>query len=139
MDKVFVDTNVVIDYLGNRLPFADSAEELFSLANEKKIELYVSAGSFDNIYYILRKMHIGHTELIKSMKSFTKYITVVDLDAKSVMNALDSKMDDFEDALQHECALKIKNIKAIVTRDRKGFARSIIPAMTVSDYLKTIN
>lgn len=138
MDKIFVDTNVVIDFLGNRLPFADSAEDLFSLANEKKVELYVSAGSFDNIYYILRKI-IGHAELIKSLNSFVKYINIVDLDAKSVMNALDSKLDDFEDALQHECALKIKNIKAIVTRDRKGFARSIIPAMTVTDYLKTIN
>ncbi|MBI2271289.1 MAG: PIN domain-containing protein [Bacteroidetes bacterium] len=138
MDKIFVDTNVVIDYLGNRIPFADSAEDLFLLANEKRVELYVSAASFDNIYYILRKK-IGHAELIKSLRSFIKYITIVDLDAKSVINAVDSKLDDFEDALQHECALKIKNIKAIVTRDRKGFGRSSIPAMTVIDYLKTIN
>jgi predicted nucleic acid-binding protein len=50
LDKVFVDTNIVIDFLGNRLPFADSAEDLFSLVNEKRVELYVSAASFDNIY-----------------------------------------------------------------------------------------
>jgi predicted nucleic acid-binding protein len=138
LDKVFVDTNIVIDFLGNRLPFADSAEDLFSLVNEKRVELYVSAASFDNIYYILRK-NIGHAELIKSLKRFLKYINIVDLDAKSVVNALDSKLDDFEDALQHECALKVKNIRAIVTRDRKGFSRSQVPAMTVSDYLKTLN
>lgn len=138
MDKIFADTNVVIDFICDREPFADAAEELFLMAGKKEIELYVSALSFDNIYFVMRKK-ASHTESIGLMKKLTKYINIVDLDAKSVMNALDSKLDDFEDALQHECALKIKNIKAIVTRDRKGFARSKIPAMTVSDYLKTIN
>ena len=49
MDKIFVDTDICIDLLSGRQPFNASAEILFSLADVKKLALYVSSLSFSNI------------------------------------------------------------------------------------------
>ena len=54
MKHVFMDTNVVIDFLANRQPFSLYAAKLFDLAVSGSITIYISALSYSNIYYILR-------------------------------------------------------------------------------------
>lgn len=55
MKQVFLDTNVIIDYLGNRTGFYDDAAIIMSLAINQKIELYAAAISFATASYILSK------------------------------------------------------------------------------------
>ena len=54
--KVFIDTNVILDVLGKRIPFYNDAAAIWNLAEEQQIEAIVSAVSFTNIFYILRKL-----------------------------------------------------------------------------------
>ena len=55
MRKVFVDTNIILDWLANRAPFAESAQQLFYRAEIKKVELMTSTMAFISAEYILRK------------------------------------------------------------------------------------
>ena len=53
--KVFVDTDIIYDLLAEREPFYTSAAYLFTLADEGKIQVYISALSLANIHYLLSK------------------------------------------------------------------------------------
>ena len=56
-DKVFLDTDVALDHLADRQPFAEYAHRLFGLAETNQLTLCLSSLSFSNLYYILRKYH----------------------------------------------------------------------------------
>lgn len=53
-DKIFLDTNVVLDHLADRQPFAEYAHRIFGLAETGELIACVSSLSFSNLYYILR-------------------------------------------------------------------------------------
>mgnify|MGYP000958960393 FL=1 len=57
MKRVFVDTNIVIDLIGNRAPFVKDAQRLFTLAERKEVEIYVSALTIANTYYALTRTY----------------------------------------------------------------------------------
>lgn len=53
--KVFLDTNILLDYLLGREPNVGDAITLFQLANSKLLTLLVTDLSIANIAYITRK------------------------------------------------------------------------------------
>ena len=55
MQNIFLDTNILIDFFADRKPFSTEAAKLFSYSFKKKINIYISAVSYNNIYYILRQ------------------------------------------------------------------------------------
>ena len=56
--KVFVDTNILVDFVCNRQSFAEDAERLFAHACVGDFEIQVSALSYINAVYIAHKY--GH-------------------------------------------------------------------------------
>ena len=97
-DKIFLDTDVALDHLGDRQPFAEYAHRLFALAETGELTICVSALSFSNLYYILRKLK-GHTDalaLLGKLKLLTRVSAVTDAEINS---ALSSSFKDFEDAI----------------------------------------
>ncbi len=134
MIKLFIDTNIVIDLLGKRAPFYDSAAKLFSLADRGKAKLYVSALTFANTNYILSKM----TTAVEAREILTKFkvlVTVAELNDKIIELSLnDKKFSDFEDGLQYYSALE-NETSILITRNLKDFKSSKIPTMTAESYL----
>lgn len=57
---VFFDTNVLVDVLARREGFYDDAFALWSLAEHRKIGGHVSAISFNNIHYLVKKTSSAH-------------------------------------------------------------------------------
>jgi len=57
MKQVFMDTNIVIDFLANRQPFAMDAAKLFDLAVNGKVRIFIAAVSYNNIYKTEGKTH----------------------------------------------------------------------------------
>ena len=55
-DKIFLDTDVALDHLADRQPFAEYAHRLFALAEIGELTVCLSSLSFSNLYYILRKL-----------------------------------------------------------------------------------
>ncbi|MCF8367330.1 MAG: PIN domain-containing protein [Bacteroidales bacterium] len=137
MDKLFLDTNVVLDLLGERELFYDAAAKIATLADKGKVILSVSALSYSTVYYLLSKFE--DKEVVKEkLRKFKLIAETSDLTDKIIDKGLSSKFTDFEDALQYYCAIKM-DCNILITRNEKDFKASAIPVMTPDEYLKSIS
>ena len=129
MKHLFLDTNVIIDFLADRRPFSMDAAKLFNLSQQGKVKVYVSAVSYNNIYYILRQS-LSNNETIKLLSELSEMTEMADVTKGIIRKSIKTEFKDFEDAIQYNCALNLGRIDCIVTRDTKDFRRSEIPVMT---------
>lgn len=136
MDKLFLDTNVVLDLLGERELFYDATAKIATLADKGKVILSVSALSYSTVYYLLSKFE--DKEVVKEkLRKFKVIAETSDLTDKIIDKGLSSKFTDFEDALQYYCAIKM-DCNILITRNEKDFKESAIPVMTPDEYLKSL-
>ena len=134
MDRLLVDTNIVIDLLTKRDKFLTEAQELFTLSDRKEVKLYVSSLTFANTHYILsQSLKINDSR--KILRKFKVLVEVLPMDDKIIDLTLDSDFTDFEDAIQYYTALE-NNLEIILTRNLKDFKLSKIPVLTAKDYLQ---
>ena len=133
MDKILVDTNIVIDLLSKRKEFYKSASRLFTLSENKKIKLAISSLTFANTFYLLSK-ELDTAKTKEILRIFKLLVKVLPMDDKIIDLSLNSDFKDFEDAIQYYTAIENK-LEIIITRSLKDFKPSKIPVMTASDYL----
>ncbi len=134
--KIFLDTNVVIDLLGEREPFYNSAAKVATLADKRKVQLIVSASTYSAVYYLLTKFE--DKEVVKEKIRKLKVIAETSgLSDKIIDKGLASKFADFEDALQYNCALQL-DCDLLLTRNGKDFKESVIPVLTPDEYLNSL-
>lgn len=136
MAKIFVDTDIVLDLLSGRQPHHDFAAELFSLADEKQIKLFVSSLCFSNVNYILSRQY-NADQARKMLLKFKTLVTVLPVDDKTIELALSSAFKDFEDAIQYYTAIQ-NDIATLLTRNLKDFRKADISVMTAEQYLDSI-
>jgi len=127
--RLFLDTNVLIDFLADRKPFSDAAAILFEAAINHKVQIYVSAVSYNNIYYILNQK-LSHSQTLKHLAVLNEMTVTVAVTAETIDSALLSGFRDFEDAIQYCCALSIQMLDAIVTRNTKDYKKSLLAILT---------
>lgn len=137
MKKIFLDTNIIIDYLADRKPFSDAAATLYSLAAQNKISIYVSAISFNNIYYIL-KSQLSHAKAIKVLKELQGWTRTIEVNEMIIKKSLEADFNDFEDGIQYFCATSIPNITCIVTRNMKDYKAARIPILTPTETISLL-
>lgn len=135
MKKLFVDTNIVIDLLAQRMPFYTEAAKLFSLADRKKIRLSISALCLADSNYILSKQ-LPVKDVRKILRDFKILVNVLPLNDKISDLALNSEFNDFEDAIQYFTALE-SDQDIIITRNQNDFRDSRLPVMTAGEFIKT--
>lgn len=129
MRHFFIDTNVLLDLLGQREPFGADAAQLVEAAVRQEVVLYVSGLSFSHIDYALRKTMAASERLYK-MARLATIVTIIPLDRPIIEAALTLGFADFEDGLQYCAARAVPAIEALVTRDPKGFAAGALPVLT---------
>jgi predicted nucleic acid-binding protein len=137
MKKVLLDTNIVIDLLAKREPFYQEAAKLFTLADRKVLNLFVSALSFANVNYVLlRQRKPEEAKLI--LRKLKLLVGVLSLDEKIISLSLnDNDFKDYEDSLQYYSALE-NDIDVIISRNLKDFQNSKIPGMTAEQFINSI-
>jgi predicted nucleic acid-binding protein len=134
--KLFLDTNVVIDLLGEREPFYESAAKIATLSDKGKIQIYVSALTFSTTFYLLSRFE--NQDIVKEkIRKFKVLVETSDLTDRIIDKGLNSKFSDFEDALQYYSAINM-NCNIIITRNAKDFKESDIPVMTPDEYLNSL-
>ena len=134
MDRVLVDTNIVLDLLARRQEFILEAQELFTLSDKKELKLYVSSLTFANTYYILsQQMKLGNAR--KILRKFKVLVEVLPMDDKIIDLSLESDFKDFEDAIQYHTAIE-NEVNIIITRNLKDFKTAKIPVLTAKDYIE---
>jgi len=136
LSKVFVDTDVIIDYLTDREPFANYSSMIFELHEQNQISIHISALSVNNIYYVARKL-IGEEQTRFLIDRLIDNIEVLGTTKAEIKNALQSEFKDFEDAIQHATALTVNKIEAIITRNVKDLRKSRIAVFSPEVYIKT--
>lgn len=131
--KVFLDTNVILDfYDSNRGHYMPTAI-VFDLAIKGEIQLAVCAQSFITAFYLLRKAY-DKDELYRSMKSLFKLCQITSVDEQIIERALLREGFDFEDTVQYFSSKTI-DADIILTRDSKGFNEYDIRHITAEEFL----
>ena len=134
MDKLFVDTNIVLDLLLQRQPFYNSAAELFTLADRGGVKLFGSSLTFNDLDYILSKQ-FDRSESRRILSKLKLLVNVLSVGDKIISLSLSSDFSDFEDAIQYFTATE-HNIHLLITRNLKDFKKAVITVMTAETYLK---
>jgi predicted nucleic acid-binding protein len=136
MKRIFIDTNIMLDLLGERSPFYDSIAKIATLAEKKKLTMVVSPISFATVSYFLSKYE--NSEIAKDKLRKFKIISEISvLNGQTIEKGLNSPMKDFEDALQY-CSATESNCDIIITRNGKDFKKSLLPTMTADEFLKSL-
>lgn len=134
--RIFLDTNIMLDLLGERYPYYEAVAKIASLADSGKISIYVSALSYATVNYFLTKYEDQKTARTK-LRKFKVLSEISNLDASILERSLSSDFADFEDAIQYHCALKSK-CSIILSRNQKDFKLSQIPVMSSEEYLVSL-
>jgi predicted nucleic acid-binding protein len=136
MINLFIDTDVIIDFLVDRKPYSGEAAIIFTLIDQKKLKGYASSMTFSNLYYVLRKVE-PHRKVIAKLDSISKMLKILNVSERNIRDAIESGFPDFEDSIQYFCARDCKKIGVIITRNTKDYKNSGIPVMTPGDFLRS--
>ena len=136
MEKVLLDTDVVLDLLLKRPPFDRDALVLFQWAEQGRLEIGVSALSFSNIFFIARKI-LNRDKALDLLNLLDDLVQTCPVGQSTIRLALQSKFVDFEDAIQHFCALEA-GIPTLVTRNVRDYAKSELAIHTPDSFVKLL-
>ena len=136
MDKLFLDANVVVDFLCERSDeFYFPAARLMVKSYNKEIELCCSTLTMATASYFMEKGKIGHVEIFHKIADMISICGLVNVDRDVVEKALSSEFTDFEDAMQYFSAEKF-GADIIITRNKKDFRSAQLPVYTPTEYLE---
>lgn len=131
--RVFLDTNIIIDFYAAREQYYRPAAVLIDLAERKEIEIAVSATTFVNAFYLLRRQ-FNSAELYRSMRALADLCVITPIDKVIIEKALSLDWIDFEDCAQTISAESVK-ADVIITRNVKDFQGSHLLVKTPIDFL----
>lgn len=132
--RLLIDANILLDVLENRQPHLEASSIIWKLCEVGRAEGYVSALTFANLVYVMRK-ELSADQVEEIWKKLRLIFFIADLTEKDMENAATAKWDDFEDALQSATASRI-GADYIVTRNEKDYKSSTVPAISPADLLK---
>ena len=127
---IFLDANVLVDVLSAREGFEASAEIIESVKNGKE-EGCLSALTIPIIWYVLGESK----ESVKEVETLARHFKIVSLNLQILKSSFKSDMEDFEDSIQLNSALKGES-KFLITRNKKDFkSHSRITILTPEEFL----
>lgn len=134
--KLMIDANILIDVLQKREPHFRFSALIWKMCETKQAKGYVSALTFANLVYIMRK------ELTpkKTEEIISKLLLIFDLtelNAADIQKAAKMRWNDFEDALQSVAAERV-NADYIITRNTADFEESKVAAISPSTFVSEI-
>ncbi len=134
--RVLLDTNVVLDFVLARQPFFTEADKIFIRLKSNDFEAFVSAITPINVFYTTRK-ETDKATAFSAVEELLKLVQIAESSNQIYQNALLLNFNDYEDAVQHECAVA-ENLDAIITRNTKDFKNSKIKVYLPTEFLQVI-
>lgn len=133
VNKILIDTNVLLDYLLEREPFFEDAKRVIVSCTDGETKGCIAAHSISNMFFILRKDY-NAKERREVLSNLCKIFDVEGIDKAKLISGLQNEnFSDFEDCLQMECA-KSYEADYIVTRNVSDYANSEVKAITPQEY-----
>lgn len=134
--RVLVDTNVVLDVLLDRQPFAEAASRVFALVEESRIEGFLCATTVTTIDYLLGQA-LAPDEAHAALQRLLDLFEIAPVNRPVLEQALRSGISDFEDAVLEQSA-RLVSVDAIATRNLTDFKKSSVTAFDPSELLSTV-
>ncbi len=116
---VLLDTNIIVDVALERQPYFEASQQVLLLVEQGQIEGYISASTFGNLYYIIRRSR-GREWTTDFINWLVTYCQIATVNEAVIRMALTSNFRDFEDAIQYSTAV-VNQLDAIVTRNPQDF------------------
>jgi len=135
--KILLDTNIVLDVLMDRMPFSDTAVELFSKVEAGAIIGYLCGTTITTVYYLASKI-LGAARAQEEIKKLLSLFEVAPVNRLVLESALVVDFHDFEDAVIHEAACHV-GADAIITRNLKDFKKPRISVYTSDELVRILN
>lgn len=134
--RVLLDTNVVLDFVLIRQPFFIEADEIFKRLKNSEFEAFVSAITPINVFYTTRKEKDKPTAFI-AVEELLILVQIARSTNQIYQSALLLNFTDYEDAVQHECAVA-ENLDAIVTRNTKDYKNASVKVYSLTEFLQVL-
>ena len=136
--RIFIDTNVMVDLLAKREPFYEAAKQLFSLIDTGKYVGVVAPISFSTVAYLLGRK-LSYERLSQLLREFASIVEIAAIDERIVRKSLatTSRFRDIEDAIQHYAAVQ-SGCDCIITRNIKDFQNADIAVYSPVDFLELV-
>ncbi|MCB0595522.1 MAG: PIN domain-containing protein [Lewinellaceae bacterium] len=131
--KIFLDSDVVIDFLMKREPFEVESMKIFEYSLRNQLTIGLSSLSISNIYYIIRRVE-DKKKAIDKVRSIIKLTEILSVDKSMVEKSAYSEFKDFEDGIQYFCA-DFHGYKTIITRNVKDYSKSSLSVLTPKEFL----
>lgn len=132
--KILIDTNVIIDALTSREPWNESSEKIFIMAANHIINMYITASSATDIYYLVRK-HLHDTNMAKQIMGKLYSLTgILEVTGSDCVDALASPITDYEDAVVERVAANAE-MDYIVTRNVKDFQKGMVKVILPGEFI----
>ena len=135
---VFLDSNIILDILLKNEELYKESQQLLNLADNHKIDFFISATSVTDIFYIVNKKIKNREKTKEHIKLLLELVSIAGIDETCIINALNSSWKDFEDAVQHESSVQFQ-ADYLVTRNTKDFKTSFVEVITPGDFLKKLS
>ncbi len=135
--KVLFDTNIILDVLLDREPFAEEATYLMTKVEKSEIIGYLGATTITTIYYLLQKS-LGNKIAANKIETLLSIFEIVPVNRIILEDALKSNFSDFEDSVLHVGACHL-GVEYIITRDTKGFKKSEIPIFNPVEFINVLD
>ncbi len=133
--KILLDTNILLDLILSRVPFVENSEKVLKISKNKQINLYMTATTVTDLFYIARK-ELGKEKTLEMIHDLLEFMNVIPVDKAIIVNALNSKIADFEDAIQ-ECSAKQASVNIIITRNEIDFEKSEIEIQSPQKFIES--
>jgi predicted nucleic acid-binding protein len=134
--NILFDTNVVLDVLLDREPFADDAAFLLSKVEQNQIIGYVCATTVTTIHYLIAKA-LGPAEAVRHIQSLLSLLSIAPVNRGVLEQALTASFTDFEDAVLHAAACHA-GVQSIVTRNVRDFHKATLPVFTPAELINAL-
>ena len=134
--RVLFDTNVVLDVLIDRAPFAEPATRLFARVEHSALGGYLGATTVTTVHYLVTRA-LGRSVGAQAVARLLALFDVAPVNRAVLADALTLSFQDYEDAVLHEAA-RHAGLGAIVTRDRAGFRNASLAVYSPEELLRTL-
>ena len=132
---LLIDTNIILDWILERRPLAESAKKVIELCIIGKTRGYLAAHTILNIFFIIRKEK-SVEERKEILLMLCESFEIIDVEKNMIISALENEnWQDLEDGLQMQCAMHM-DLDYIITRNIKDFINSQVKALIPEDFLK---
>lgn len=137
VSSYFLDSDVVLDFLLRREPFNSISKEIFQLALNRKVHIFVSSLAIANINYMCTKA-VGKEESLLLLEELILFIKILPVSENEIFAAMKSGFSDFEDGIQYFTALQNPDISGIITRNISDYKKSTLPIFTPENFLNIL-